>query len=198
MFRSLRVASRPETSWPGAGLWGAALVGLLWLGCSSDDATQNPPPPGDNGVHFRTDRTTISEMTRTVRLVLDRDGDLADTTDVLLRLVEGTALDTVDFSAFPGGTRKVAMGVSDESDTAFVSAVPDSTVEADETFTATIESTTNGAKIGEPSTITITLIDLAADFSLPDVNTASPSHNLLISPRNKQQKLTAWYFGHAT
>lgn len=195
MFRPLRGASRPETSWPGAGLCGAALVGLLWAGCSSDDATQNPPPPGDNGVHFRTDQTTVSEMTRTVRLVLDRDGDLADTTDVLLRLAEGTAVDTVDFS---GGTRKVAMGVSDESDTVFVFAIPDSTVEADETFTATIESATNGAEIGEPSTITVTLTDLAADFSLPDVNTASASHDLLISPRNKQQKLTAWYFGHAT
>lgn len=195
MFRPLRGSSRSGTRLPGAGLCGGALLVLLWVGCSSDDTTQNPPPPGDNGVHFRADQTTVAEMTRTVRLYLDRDGDLADTTDVLLRLSGGSATVTADFS---GGTRKVAFGVNDESDTVFVFAVADSTVEEDETFTVTIESATNGAEIGEPSTMTVTLTDLAADFSLPDVNPASPSYNLLVSPRNKQQKLTAWYFGHAT
>lgn len=36
------------------------------------------------------------------------------------------------------------------------------------------------------------------DFSLPDVNTASPHFNQGISPRDYLEQVTGWYFGHAS
>lgn len=36
------------------------------------------------------------------------------------------------------------------------------------------------------------------DFSLQDVNPASPSYLAQVSPREKLDKVTAWYFGHST
>ncbi|NOY26673.1 MAG: hypothetical protein GXP62_12435 [Oligoflexia bacterium] len=36
------------------------------------------------------------------------------------------------------------------------------------------------------------------DFSLEDVNTASVSYRDTISPRDKLDQISAWYFGHST
>lgn len=36
------------------------------------------------------------------------------------------------------------------------------------------------------------------DFSLTDVNPASTSYGTAVSPREKLDKATAWYFGHST
>jgi hypothetical protein len=36
------------------------------------------------------------------------------------------------------------------------------------------------------------------DFSLPDVNPASPTAGTDVSPRDYEGKVSAWYFGHAT
>ena len=38
----------------------------------------------------------------------------------------------------------------------------------------------------------------APDFALPDVNATSPTFNQTVSPRDYLQKVSAWYFGHAT
>lgn len=40
--------------------------------------------------------------------------------------------------------------------------------------------------------------DLAPDFSLLDVNPASPTANQMVSPRDYLGHVTGWYFGHAT
>lgn len=37
-----------------------------------------------------------------------------------------------------------------------------------------------------------------ADFSLDDVNVTSPTSGLAVSPRDYLQKVSGWYFGHAT
>jgi hypothetical protein len=37
-----------------------------------------------------------------------------------------------------------------------------------------------------------------ADFSLLDVNPASPSSGQNVSPRNFQGRVSAWYFGHSS
>lgn len=37
-----------------------------------------------------------------------------------------------------------------------------------------------------------------ADFSLPDVNPTSASFETSVSPRSRQGKVSAWYFGHST
>ena len=39
---------------------------------------------------------------------------------------------------------------------------------------------------------------LAPDFSLSDVNPASPTGGQAVSPRSKLDRVSAWYFGHAT
>ena len=36
------------------------------------------------------------------------------------------------------------------------------------------------------------------DFSLPDVNPTSVSFDSLVSPRDFEGAISAWYFGHAT
>lgn len=39
---------------------------------------------------------------------------------------------------------------------------------------------------------------LVADFSLPDVNPASPRAGATVSPRDYAGVVTGWYFGHST
>jgi hypothetical protein len=39
---------------------------------------------------------------------------------------------------------------------------------------------------------------LMPDFTLVDVNPTSTTHNEGVSPRDYLQKVSAWYFGHAT
>ena len=39
---------------------------------------------------------------------------------------------------------------------------------------------------------------LAPDFALGDVNPSSPSFGTMVSPRNFQDQVSAWYFGYAT
>lgn len=38
----------------------------------------------------------------------------------------------------------------------------------------------------------------APDFSVQDVNDTSPRFNDMVSPRDYQAQVSAWYFGHAT
>jgi hypothetical protein len=38
----------------------------------------------------------------------------------------------------------------------------------------------------------------APDFALPDVNATSATYDQTVSPRDYLQKVSAWYFGHAT
>ena len=40
--------------------------------------------------------------------------------------------------------------------------------------------------------------DVAPDFSLTDVNPSSATYDSAISPREKLDKVSAWYFGHST
>ena len=39
---------------------------------------------------------------------------------------------------------------------------------------------------------------MVPDFSLEDVNENSGSNGLFVSPRNYLEKVSGWYFGHAT
>ena len=38
----------------------------------------------------------------------------------------------------------------------------------------------------------------APDFALPDVNPTSGTYQQQVSPRDHLEKVSAWYFGHAT
>jgi len=40
--------------------------------------------------------------------------------------------------------------------------------------------------------------DVMPDFSLTDVNPNSARYNAKVSPRDYLDKVSAWYFGHAT
>ena len=41
-------------------------------------------------------------------------------------------------------------------------------------------------------------VEVVPDFSLMDVNPASPTHDQPVSPRDYLQQVSGWYFGHAT
>lgn len=43
-----------------------------------------------------------------------------------------------------------------------------------------------------------TVGEVAPDFVLTDVNAASASYLADVSPREKLDKVSAWYFGHST
>ena len=40
--------------------------------------------------------------------------------------------------------------------------------------------------------------DMVSDFMLTDVNPTSSTYGEAVSPRDFQQQVSAWYFGHAT
>ncbi|MFO0586412.1 MAG: hypothetical protein U0441_02670 [Polyangiaceae bacterium] len=42
------------------------------------------------------------------------------------------------------------------------------------------------------------LVEMVPDFSLVDMNAASPTAGQAVSPRDYQAKVSAWYFGHST
>ncbi len=58
---------------------------------------------------------------------------------------------------------------------------------------------TDGAANSDVATATLGAgFDQVPDFSLTDVNTASATYNQAVSPRDYLQKVSGWYFGHAT
>lgn len=59
----------------------------------------------------------------------------------------------------------------------------------------TSSGVTTGAG-GAPATLAVG--DLVPDFSLLDVNPASPTANQPVSPRDYLQRVSGWYFGHST
>ncbi|MBL9023754.1 MAG: hypothetical protein JNL21_16290 [Myxococcales bacterium] len=61
--------------------------------------------------------------------------------------------------------------------------------------TTTSSSVTTGAG-GAPAMLAVG--DLVPDFSLLDVNPASPTANQPVSPRDYLQRVSGWYFGHST
>lgn len=61
--------------------------------------------------------------------------------------------------------------------------------------TTTSSSATTGAG-GAPAMLAVG--DLVPDFSLLDVNPASPTANQPVSPRDYLQRVSGWYFGHST
>lgn len=51
---------------------------------------------------------------------------------------------------------------------------------------------------GSGGTHTLTLGEVVPDFSLLDVNPASPTSGQAVSPRDYLEIVSGWYFGHAT
>lgn len=57
-----------------------------------------------------------------------------------------------------------------------------------------------GAPVGTPAVDagSQAIGSLVPDFSLPDVNPASPRAGAAVSPRDYAGVVTGWYFGHST
>lgn len=51
---------------------------------------------------------------------------------------------------------------------------------------------------GSTSATPVSLGAAVPDFSLLDVNPASPTAGHLVSPRDYAKQVSAWYFGHST
>jgi hypothetical protein len=187
-----RCGRRPDRRSIALAAW---IASGAWIGCSDDASVDPPGPPEEDGISFAAAATRISEMTRVLEVVLVRTGDAGDSMQVRLDPVSGTAIASVDFA---GGSRMTGVPAGAREHVVAVAIVPDSTAEADETFTIEIASTTPAFPIAEPRVLEVTVTDLATEFSLPDVNPNSPSLGSAITPRDRLQQISAWYFGHAT
>lgn len=191
------VCNRPLRSrnLPKGVVYGLFGIGTAWIGmgCSDDDDVVNPPGK-PAAVAFSAPTVTVSEMTRNLDLQIVRNGDDASSVNLELTLVSETAGSPADFL---GGTRQITLPAGTDEETVSIPIVADAIVEADETFRVEIASASN-ASIEEPRSVDVTITDLATDFQLPDVNPNSASHGAMVSPRDEMQKISAWYFGHAT
>ncbi len=63
---------------------------------------------------------------------------------------------------------------------------------------ASVATSTSSGQGGDGGGYMIAVGDLAPDFMLVDVNPASPTANQPVSPRDYLQRVSGWYFGHAT
>lgn len=63
---------------------------------------------------------------------------------------------------------------------------------------SSMSSTSNGTGGSGGAPYMLAVGDLVPDFSLIDVNPASPTSNQPVSPRDYLQRVSGWYFGHAT
>lgn len=69
---------------------------------------------------------------------------------------------------------------------------------------ATGGASTGGANTGGANTGGVgggtggALVEMVPDFSLVDMNSASPTAGQAVSPRDYKTKVSAWYFGHST
>lgn len=76
------------------------------------------------------------------------------------------------------------------------SATSGSTTSAATTTAESSSSSSSSGTGGAPPMLAVG--DLAPDFSLLDVNPASPTANQPVSPRDYLQRVSGWYFGHST
>jgi hypothetical protein len=93
-----------------------------------------------------------------------------------------------------GGT--TAAGPTAASSTGASSTVVSSSAASTTASVASSTSSGQGGEGGGGSMIAVG--DLAPDFMLVDVNPASPTANQPVSPRDYLQRVSGWYFGHAT
>lgn len=107
---------------------------------------------------------SVLEDAGSISLDVERVGGSDGAVDVDWASAPGTATDGVDYNAGSG-----TLNFADGSTTfgVVVAPIDDALLEGDETFTVTLSNPTNGATLGSPSVITVTIID-DEDFIFAD------------------------------
>ncbi len=120
----------------------------------TDDDT---PPPGPGVIQFAQSNYFVGEAAGTVTLVATRTGGSTSNVTAYYRTTDGTATAGQDYTAT---TNAVNWGSFDTAPKNIVIPIlNDSAVEPDETFTVTFFTTTGGATLGVPATVTVTITD---------------------------------------
>lgn len=96
-------------------------------------------------------------------------------------------------SAPKDDTGDTATGTADTADTA-----ADTATDTDSGAADTADSGADTADTGGDTADTGVSASAVPDFSLPDLNAASPRYGQSVSPRDYMEKVSGWYFIHAT
>ncbi|MFT0138235.1 Calx-beta domain-containing protein [Alcanivoracaceae bacterium MT1] len=108
-------------------------------------------------LQFDVATTSVNEAEDSVTLTVTRTGSADGSVSVTYTTASGSAEEDVDFTPATG-TLSWADGDT-EPKTFSVTILDDSEDEDDETFTATLSTPTNGAALGDPKQVEITLVD---------------------------------------
>ncbi|KAM8865111.1 adhesion G-protein coupled receptor V1 isoform 2-T2 [Synchiropus picturatus] len=128
----------------------------------------------------QTDFVVNESSTAVVRLVVERVGDPVNVTALVL--LEG--VDTGDFEAVNAAAFLLS---TESSKTIFIAVKDDELPEADETFTfnLTLQSSSNGVKVGTPNKATITILSNDNAFGIIAFN--STEEIVVAEPRGRSQ-----------
>ncbi|MHB8844480.1 MAG: Calx-beta domain-containing protein [Nitrospirota bacterium] len=120
--------------------------------------TVNPAPAGSPGsLQLSSAAYSVNENGGTVVVTATRTGGSSGSVSVSYATADGTATSGSDYTA-ASGTLVWADG--DAADKTFsVTITNDGTVEADETFTASLSGPTGGAALGSPSSAVVTIVN---------------------------------------
>lgn len=134
------------------------------------------PSPVSGPVWVDRSGLSVSEAAGSIKVVIQRAGNIAGTVDYAL--IAGTATAGLDFGTI-SGTLNFPVGVN--SLTVTIPILEDALVETNETFTFVLKNPTGGITLGTPTTQIITINDndaLPADVNPPVVVITSPANTV--------------------
>lgn len=182
---------RPSSRWLPALLTSTC---LLAAACG-DDKDPIVEPPEDALFSFEVTSIEASEVTRTIGVAVLRSRSTDGVDTVYVRIAPGTATPAEDYV---DATRMAVFAEGDTRKEISLVLFQDETDEEGETLSLELFNPSSGIVDEDRASVDVVLTDLVPDFLLPDVNSASPLSGQDVSPRQFAQKISAWYFGHAT
>ncbi len=186
---------RPPALFPLALL--SVCIAFVALGCGDDDDPIEPPTSRQPIFGFEAGNGFTRELWREVNSAVVRSNDLSAIDTVSVAPEPGTATPGVDFSS---ATQRVIFDVGETRKALRSLVLLDAETEAqvDESYALVLSGPSAGSIEPTARRFQVTVSDEVPGFALPDVNSNSPSHKTDVAPSQYLQKVSAWYFGHAT
>ncbi|MFN0020963.1 MAG: galactose oxidase-like domain-containing protein [Pirellulaceae bacterium] len=156
------------SGWSGGAAWGTADV---------DNVNVQYATTGKAILSFKPVTTTIDETAGTVKLIVERSGDLTKSVFVRYAPQAVTALANQDFVALSG---TVSFAIGEKSKTISFPIVNDPYNEPHEQFVVTLSSPSNGAIIAGPDRRVVTIVDDERGRVLGDFGDVLPLPNEMI------------------
>ena len=138
--------------------------------------------PQRGAIQFTTDTVTVSEDAGVLVINLARVNGSDGAVSVRLRTVSGTAVAGEDFTAIDG---VVTFAAGQTTQTVLLGIRPDLVVEPTETLQVILSNPTNGATLGEPSVLTVSILNVTPAFqglNLPASSSTPPPADLEPTP----------------